>query len=477
MATVLPSSAGTAASLNAHGAQYVHSTTYGAHQSIPGGYQSDELWSTPLFQSLLTLVESHGQSQESVDAILLESQFGLGSGLKMRDMANVIIATAQSMEPGGPHAGVFVEKFLVHNIILVPLPLIGVSSFEIVSEPSGNGAADPGETVDVRVTLINSGLAGVTDVSGVLTTTTVGVSIVQGTADFPDLPISGTGDSTVDFTFTVGSEVPCGTQMEFPLEVSYLTGGSPSSVELTNLKFVGVPIGGFGTANPYANLPDNDGTSVESVITISGTGAVVSAGINLDVNITHDYIGDLIVRLISPSGTGIFLHAFSGGSADNIIGNFPNTLTPAQSLNTFIGQPLDGDWTLQVRDGGAGGTGALNTWALYDITGFDCNSTSAAPEDLLPVRFSLGLNVPNPFNPSTEISFAVPADAGLVTLDIFDVRGQKVRTLERSNLSAGNYTRVWNGRDEAGAQVSSGVYFYRLSGNDFSQTSKMVMVQ
>ena len=132
--------------MNAFGAQYVHTTFYSAHVAIPGGYQSDELWSTPLFQSLLTLVEQHGQTRESVDTILLESQFGLGSGLKMRDMANVIIATARELEPGGPHADVFTAKFLVHNIILAPVPAIGIESFAVAAEPSGNGAADPGET-------------------------------------------------------------------------------------------------------------------------------------------------------------------------------------------------------------------------------------------------------------------------------------------------------------------------------------------
>ncbi len=156
--------------MNAFGAQYVHSTFYGAHVSIPGGYQSDELWSTPLFQSLLTLVETHGQTRESLDTIMLESQFGLGSGLKMRDMANVIIATARELEPNGPHADVLTAKFLVHNIILAPLPVIGIDSFAVVAEPSGNGAADPGETADLRVTLNNSGLAGATAVSAVLST-------------------------------------------------------------------------------------------------------------------------------------------------------------------------------------------------------------------------------------------------------------------------------------------------------------------
>ena len=463
--------------LNAHGAQYVHSTNYGAHQSIPGGYQSDELWSTPLFQSLLTLVEDEGQTQESVDTIMLESQFGLGSGLKMRDMANVIIATALELEPGGPHAEVLVEKFLVHNIILVPLPVIGVTSFEVISEPSGNDAADPGETVDLRVGLSNAGLSGATTVSAVLSTETPGITILQDSADFPDLAVGETVTNNVDYTFSVDLDVPCGTQMVFNLAVSYEFDGSPESVDRVNQLFVGVPVGGFGTAAPLEPLPDNDGTSVLSVITISDTGATVSEGLNMDINITHDYIGDLIVRLTSPEGTGIFLQAFSGGSANDIIGNYPNTLTPAQSFDAFLGQALDGDWVLTVRDGGAGGTGTLNSWALYDITDFNCHTTTAAPENILPTRFVLAQNIPNPFNPTTEIRFSVPADAGLVTLDIFDVRGLKVRTLERSNLSQGNYARVWNGRDEAGTPVSSGVYFYRLTGNNFTQTSKMVIVQ
>ena len=157
--------------MNATHLQYVHSQNYSAHQSIPGGI-SDELWSTPIFQALRTLVEEHGETRESADTVILESQFGQGSGLKMRDMANAIVATAQALYPGGPHAEVYVEKFLVHNIILAPAPAVGVVAFEIVDEPSGNGAADPGETVDVRVTLSNNGLSAATGVSAVLSAAT-----------------------------------------------------------------------------------------------------------------------------------------------------------------------------------------------------------------------------------------------------------------------------------------------------------------
>ena len=464
--------------MNAHGAQYVHSTYYGAHQSIPGGYQSDELWSTPIFQSLRTLIEEEGQSRESVDSILLESQFGLGSGLKMRDMANVIIATAQELEPGGPHAAVLVEKFLVHNIILSPEPVIGVESFAIVDEPSGNGAADPGETATVRVTLSNAGLSTATAVSALLSTETAGITIQQGSAEFPDLPVGGTSTSEVDYSFAVDGDVDCGTLIHFTLQVSYLFNESPLAVDRANQLFVGVPSGGYGLETPYQPLPDNDGSEVLSTITLSGSDATVSGDFNMDISISHNHIADLVVRLTSPSGTGIFLHAFGGGSDDDIIGNYPNTLTPAQSFDAFLGEPLDGDWVLMVRDGGSGGTGILNSWALYDITGFECDSGPVAtPENTLPTRFTLAQNVPNPFNPATEISFAVPAEAGLVTLDIFDLRGFKVRNLERSQLAPGVYMRVWNGRDDAGTAVSSGVYFYRLSGSNFTQTRKMLIVQ
>jgi subtilisin-like proprotein convertase family protein/Zn-dependent metalloprotease len=463
--------------LNATGAQYVHSTTYGAHVTIPGGYQSDELWSTPLYQTLRTLVETHGQTRESVDRILLESQFGLGSGLKMRDMANIIIATAGDLEPGGPHAGVFVEKFLVHNIILQPLPAIGVVAFDVVSDPNGNGAADPGETVAIRVTLNNSGLSSAASATGVLSCGTLGVDVIQDTASYGDLVVGGESVCSVDYTVSLDPSVACGTIIPFNLQVAYDDGGTVTVDRHAQLP-VGAPIGGYGVQAPYAALPDDDGGEIRSTITFSGTGATVSAGLNMDIEVIHDYVGDLVVWLTSPSGTRAYLSLLQGGSADNIVGNYPGTLTPAQSFDRFIGEPLDGDWELMVRDSGAGGTGHLNWWGLYDISDFDCDADVTAIGDSdVPVSFALGANAPNPFNPATTISFAVPQDAGVVTLAVYDVAGRMVRTLEHGRLAAGAYRRTWQGRDDAGRQVGSGVYFYKLTGDGFAQTRKMVLVQ
>ncbi len=79
-----------------------------------------------------------------------------------------------------------------------------------------------------------------------------------------------------------------------------------------------------------------------------------------------------------------------------------------------------------------------------------------------PARFALRGATPNPFNPSTTISFDVPASGGEVRLDLYDARGRLVRTLVNGRRDPGRQEAVWNGRDVAGRRVPSGVYFARL---------------
>lgn len=89
----------------------------------------------------------------------------------------------------------------------------------------------------------------------------------------------------------------------------------------------------------------------------------------------------------------------------------------------------------------------------------------------LPTEFALEQNYPNPFNPSTVIEFAVPREAR-VRLDVYNLLGQKVATLVDENLTAGYYTRQFNGTG-----IASGLYFYRLSTNDVSFLKKMMLVK
>ena len=94
----------------------------------------------------------------------------------------------------------------------------------------------------------------------------------------------------------------------------------------------------------------------------------------------------------------------------------------------------------------------------------------------LPRVFALSQNFPNPFNPMTTIAFAVP-DQGMVSLDVYDLRGRHVRRLIDRSLLPGNYSIQWDGRDGNGGPAASGLYIYRLSYGKNTITRRMLLVK
>ncbi|MBU0985391.1 MAG: T9SS type A sorting domain-containing protein [candidate division Zixibacteria bacterium] len=96
--------------------------------------------------------------------------------------------------------------------------------------------------------------------------------------------------------------------------------------------------------------------------------------------------------------------------------------------------------------------------------------------DQLPDRYSLAQNYPNPFNPTTTIDFDLAASK-LVSLEVFNIQGRKVRTLIDEVLFSGSHSVQWDATDDAGEQVATGVYLYRLTAGDFTQTKKMSFVK
>jgi flagellar hook assembly protein FlgD len=95
--------------------------------------------------------------------------------------------------------------------------------------------------------------------------------------------------------------------------------------------------------------------------------------------------------------------------------------------------------------------------------------------DDIPRELNL-LNTPNPFNPSTTLSFTFPA-SGKASLVIYDITGRKVRELVSGQVSAGVRTVRWDGRDDSGIPVSSGVYFARLTMGKNAAVGKMLLVK
>ncbi len=85
-------------------------------------------------------------------------------------------------------------------------------------------------------------------------------------------------------------------------------------------------------------------------------------------------------------------------------------------------------------------------------------------------------NFPNPFNPETTVSFNVPEEMN-ASVTVYNIRGQKIATLFNGRAEAGANSVVWNGTDESGKKVSSGIYFYKLTAGNQTQLKKMVMVK
>jgi flagellar hook assembly protein FlgD len=97
-------------------------------------------------------------------------------------------------------------------------------------------------------------------------------------------------------------------------------------------------------------------------------------------------------------------------------------------------------------------------------------------ESQIPKAFFLSQNYPNPFNPSTSISFGLPKSSS-VKLEVFNLLGQRVKVLVNGVLDAGYKTIIWDGKDETGTSVSSGVYLNKLTSKDFQKSQKMLLLK
>jgi len=110
------------------------------------------------------------------------------------------------------------------------------------------------------------------------------------------------------------------------------------------------------------------------------------------------------------------------------------------------------------------------TLSLENLTTVDQKSDGKFPES-----FSLFQNYPNPFNSKTAIKFKILASSN-VELNIYNILGQKIKTLISGRKSPGNYQYLWDGKDKFGRAVSSGIYLYQLQAKDFISSKKMILI-
>ncbi|MFH1700938.1 MAG: S8 family serine peptidase [Candidatus Zixiibacteriota bacterium] len=166
-------------------------------------------------------------------------------------------------------------------------------------------------------------------------------------------------------------------------------------------------------------------------------------------------------------GLAIDFRPYYNGVIDvaHITSTGPFSLSPGQS-DTAAFSIIGGDaWDDFI-------TNAQRAQVVYDLLPTDVNDDGPA----LPGTFALYQNFPNPFNPATTISFSLPK-SGNVKVEVFDILGRVVKTLEDKIYPAGRHEVEWDGTDESGASAASGIYFYRVTYENTSLTRKMVLMK
>jgi len=192
----------------------------------------------------------------------------------------------------------------------------------------------------------------------------------------------------------------------------------------------------------------------------------------------HDATGNDFIKIATItyraycSGTGKI--GADGTGEDNEVeyGGGPGssyTATASTSFdNEFIEDNSAGDHFVCKTPSNVRGT--CSTIPIDDIIEKEQN------DNLMPDQFSLNQNHPNPFNPTTTISYDVPS-AARVKIDIVNILGQTIVTLVDEIKSPGSYQAVWNGTDARGIKVSSGIYLYTMQAGDYVKTKKMMLMK
>ena len=168
-------------------------------------------------------------------------------------------------------------------------------------------------------------------------------------------------------------------------------------------------------------------------------------------------MGAVSFGLIAPDGTGMGYRAFAGETAGLKFGQYM----------VDNGSAFDGLYS----DNNNGPSGNVGLWFTGQDSFKGIISKIVDVADAAPAAFAVAQNSPNPFNPTTTISFTL-AKAGKTTVDVYNVAGQKIDTLVNSSLSAGSHSVVWNA-----AKFSAGVYFYTVKNGDLSKTMKMTLLK
>lgn len=232
----------------------------------------------------------------------------------------------------------------------------------------------------------------------------------------------------------------------------------------------------FSSTNVPVTIPTSANVTVNSTLTVPTTG--ILSDVNISVNISHSWVNDVTLTLISPSGTQVQLVAqpCTYASLLNIVATFDDsgspivcgvnpaisgTVVPLQSLSAFNGQQMNGIWTLRVLDSVQGDGGAINSWSLNI-----CNITEV-PLSVNDNSLQDFVLYPNPNKGNFTISFNSD-NSEKVNVGVFDIRGRSVFSKEYQNNGLFNENMQLD-------NLQSGVYLVKVQNGSKQLTKKIVI--
>jgi len=325
-------------------------------------------------------------------------------------------------------------------------------------DPSGPGGSGSGT---------GDAVSGNVDFSGWLAAPVALVAVPA--RDTVDIPV-GSGD-TVTVFLRHWTNPSASVEVRYEEERSWLQSQMEQTVTLDEEQGGSVPI--------PVQVPSDPGATVNQVnlTAISGTGKDTAyATVHL-----HSYQPALTAINIAPdsatvaAGDSVRFSATGLDQTGAMVDFTPQWSATGGTIEEdglYIAGAETGEYSVTVT-----GSGGVQSQAVVQVT----PATGTETRDNVPKQFMLMQNYPNPFNPSTQIRYQLP-ESGQVTLRIFDLLGREIRTLLQGRQSAGSHRIRWNGFNDRGKRVTSGLYFYRLTvkvdnRNSFKSTKKMMLLR
>ncbi|MCD4796550.1 MAG: T9SS type A sorting domain-containing protein [Candidatus Cloacimonetes bacterium] len=293
------------------------------------------------------------------------------------------------------------------------------------SAGNNNGLLDYGEAVLLNITMNNAGTLQADNVDVTLSSTDTYITISDDFENFGNISAGQSVTINGAFSIEVDTAVPDGHVILFNLEAT-------------------------------------DGTEIWTS-NFSITAHTLPAPVNAEAAYVYPDMVDVLVEWEAPT-TRDFLYykVYCDGSmiADNIT-----------ELSYLDANVIPGDYVYNITAVYDGGESDFSNNA--NVFFVDADNTQ------IPMKTELLGNYPNPFNPSTTISFSLTTESTEHTeLTIYNLKGQIVKILVNEKMSAGNHSVVWNGTDEKNQPVSSGIYFYRMRNDGrYTSTKKMILLK